>query len=464
MEREDILKKIKSYHNDSVEKCRDIKILIEKDVNINPIEAIKWCLEGINICKKINYEIGVASFTDWLGIKNVYAGDYFEALKYFNNALNIYADVLKKENDEKTVESIKDSLSKVKNNIAIVYDNLGLLEEALVIQMHNLEYYKEKKQHKDAILALLNISSIYHNKKEYANSLKTLDAFFEYYKCHTLNEPISLGMAYVNECAAKYYHNTVEGKSILGYLKALDIFVSEKHHRFERMVCINLANHYENIKDFSLMEKYAIRAIDINNITGLNEMQDVLCNTLSKYYHQIGKSELAYKYLQEANTSATNKKKEAALVSIKKEEIQKLLKAISINDSALVFPETAVVKVTNGAKEIFVDVLKIAIVEINTKDDFARIISYDTQEVQLTTMGFDDLMKRIEETNSGYNFFRTNKRNSAINKMYRKEFNRKNKTITIGLKSSLVVVSFSIPQYYDYLNTVYKKEKNQSSH
>ena len=92
---QDLLKKVKRHPEDSVDKCKDILQLVKTLVNSNPAEAVKWCIKGLEISKKIGYAEG-ASFNDSIGIANVYAGSFFDALKYFNIALQYYDQKLKR--------------------------------------------------------------------------------------------------------------------------------------------------------------------------------------------------------------------------------------------------------------------------------------------------------------------------------------------------------------------------------
>ena len=242
---QDLLKKVKRHPEDSVDKCKDILQLVKTLVNSNPAEAVKWCIKGLEISKKIGYAEG-ASFNDSIGIANVYAGSFFDALKYFNIALQYYDQKLKRKLEQEDEIFTQLNTSKVKNNIAIVYQNLGLLEEAMKIHEDNLKFYIEKDFKKDALLSLLNISSVAVENRDFNGALKAIDKFFIYYKKHKIEEPTSLGMAYVNRLEAKNAIASINNKTINDYFKAIEIFKLVKNFRFVRLVYINLSEYYES--------------------------------------------------------------------------------------------------------------------------------------------------------------------------------------------------------------------------
>jgi len=450
---QDLLKKIKSHSKDSVEKCKDILKLAKALADSNPVESVKWCIKGIEISKRIGYADG-ACFNDSIGIANVWAGNFLDALKYFNIALQYYEQKLSTNLKQEEEEFTQLNASKVKNNIAVVYENLCLMQEALKIHEANLEYYIKGNFKRDALLSFLNISSVYINDHQYEQGLKALDKFFLYYKKYKLEEPSLLGMAYVNRLLAKEGLLPHNKQTVNDYFKAIELFKSVKNIRLTRLVYIDLAAHYESIGQYSKMIEYANKAIEITQQTNLNERQDGVYNMLYTHYKKVKDLENAFQYLELLNREKEAKKKQEAMASLAKQKIHEQLnkkKSVSKTDNTntTYFHNSDAITISQSKIVYDVKVLDITSVEVDNSG-FASVNTVQGNTYK-TTMPFTSVMAKVESTSHKQHFFYTNKRKQAINLIYKKEINKQKRTITLEFLGNKKTLPFTVRQYYELL-------------
>lgn len=334
------------------------------------------------------------------------------------------------------------------------------MEEATQIHQANLNFYLKENLKKDALLSYLNISSVAVHSSNFKVALKAMESFFKYYSKYKMNEPIFLGMAYVNRQEAKNGSLPVSKKAITDYYKAIDIFKSVNNSRFIRLVYINLAEHYQSIGSNSKMIEYALKATEITEQTELNERQEEIYNLLYKYYKQKKDLESAFKYLELLNQEREVKKKEEATNLILKNEIRQQLKKQKINSdnsNSTYFHNSDCIQLSQAKVMYDIKVLDITSVEVD-KNGFASVNTIQGKTYR-TTMPFSMVMDKVSASNHKQHFFYTNKRKQAINLVFKKEVNKQKHTITLEFPDTTKTFSFTVRQYYELL----KLEKSQRS-
>lgn len=451
-----LLNKIRSYPADCEEKCRDIQELTKVLVNYNPAEAVKWCITGLRISRKLGYENG-ESLNDTIGIANVYGGNFFDALCFFNIALAYYLNKIKQPLSKAERRNAEINASKVRNNIAIVYENIGLMEEAIAIHQGNLKYYCIEGLKKDALLSYLNISSVAIHSANYNLALKAIDSFFTYYNENKMQEPLFEGMAYVNRIEAECGLKEKPAADISPYLKSVAIFRTINNVRMERLVYICLIAHYNKTGQFNEMAMYADKALALSQKANLNEQQDRIYELLYNYYKKQKNLSKALEYLELLNLEKEAKKKNETMASLAKKQMRTLLKHSNIqntshNGQSMYFAETGKIQVNFAKTVTDVSVLDITSIELG-KNGYAVINTINSKQVK-TTMTFAAVMRTIEATSHRQHFFYTHKRRQAINLVYKKEINKTTRTIILEYPGQIKTIPITIRQYYELLKLI----------
>ena len=124
-------------------------------------EALKFFQQALDICRKIGYKKGEANALDNIGIVYGIQNKLTEALKFFQQALDIYLEI----DDKKGEASALD-------NIGIIYRRQGNLDEALQHYQQALNIYRKIGGKKGEAHTLGNIGVVYLTQNKLTEALK----------------------------------------------------------------------------------------------------------------------------------------------------------------------------------------------------------------------------------------------------------------------------------------------------
>tara|TARA_B100000989_G_scaffold263756_1_gene215811 strand:+ start:417 stop:2057 length:1641 start_codon:yes stop_codon:yes gene_type:complete len=227
-----------------------------------------------------------------LGLTYLTLKDYLEAEKYFKNIIllkpnaenyYIYGNIQKQlknyneasENFLKAI-NLKSDYSEAYNNLGNTKFKLGFIGEAVE------NYQKAIKYNKKNIPAYFNLAHVYSEEKNF-NDLKKV-----------LQEVL------------KFDENNTTALNDLGYLSLILGNVDEGRKLFERVIDID-DKHIRAFKNYFLITKAVkgdnfLKKLEKLDLISVNDEDKIIAYTcLSKCNFDLNKTDLAFKYLDEAN-------------------------------------------------------------------------------------------------------------------------------------------------------------------
>lgn len=279
---------------------------------------------------------------DWLNktgeYLNTYIGDYNNALKYFQTALNVakakygeeclYEGIgyynmgrvyyeLSEEHKalfyfESALAILKNILSEAHSAIALCYDNIGGVHYRLKDYSKALEYCKtalkietELYGQDDSRLAPYynSIGLIYNSKNEYSKALEFFGIAVEMNKSALDDDRLDVALCY-NNIGLLYYNIGDYPKSMDNYEQALCIFrkIFGENHPIIARICNNMGNTYCKMWRYSEAIEYHQKALSIRKKTFGEVSVEVAesYGNLGKVYDAMEDYDKSLEYLENA--------------------------------------------------------------------------------------------------------------------------------------------------------------------
>jgi tetratricopeptide (TPR) repeat protein len=152
---------------------------------------------------------------DKLGLAKYHRGEYEEALKFYENALEIY---------KRTPSPTDLNLASCYNHIGNVYVSMGDYSKALSSHEKALEIQQQSRplNHLDLGTSYNNIGNVYHKMGDYEKALSSHEKALEIQKRSLLSNHPDLGISY-NDLGNVYRNMGDYPKALSNYEKALEI-------------------------------------------------------------------------------------------------------------------------------------------------------------------------------------------------------------------------------------------------
>lgn len=230
--------------------------ICQEEYGQNPIEAILYGHEALDLSEKLNFQKGMALANKYIGLGYYFKGDYWETINFWQQSLRDFEAI----NDQAGVANIL-------NNIGAVYWTEGDDIRALEYYLRSLKAAEESTDTLRIVTARINIGTIYlekestHNqaKEYYLAALPLIESLGDHEAEGTTN--VNLGVIYYGKGildTALYVQNALYFDTALYYYeRALDAFrLSNSGKIPAAMTSIG--------KIYMQREQYA-RAIEIQN-------------------------------------------------------------------------------------------------------------------------------------------------------------------------------------------------------
>jgi tetratricopeptide (TPR) repeat protein len=195
-----------------------------------------------------------------LGISYRIVGEFKLALEHLKKAESLTSD--------------KEDLMYIYNQIGLIYDGMGYLDDALLYYSKSLSLARDLGNKSMQASVLNNIAGIYDNKGELD---KALGYYEESLRLQT-NEKEKAPT--YNNIALIYYEKGDYQKAVEYFQKAIEINERYGDYHGASIVKLNLGNTYRKMKDYEKAEKYLLEGLE-----GVKKVGD-------KYWEALG-----YKYL-----------------------------------------------------------------------------------------------------------------------------------------------------------------------
>jgi tetratricopeptide (TPR) repeat protein len=233
---------------------------------------------------------------DQLGMTKAAQGEYQEAIRFYENALEIRQNALPANHPDLAVSY---------SNIGLVYDNLGEYSKALSYQEKALEIREKTSplNHLDSAVSYNNIGCVYNNMGEHSKALSSHEKALEIRQnMLSTNDPV-LAESYDN--VGLVYDNMGEySKAVALYEKALNIrqAILPTNHPDLGASYNNIGVTYNNMHEYSKALPFHEKALEIRQKT-IPSNRPNLAETyynISLAYENTGKHSKALQFCKQA--------------------------------------------------------------------------------------------------------------------------------------------------------------------
>lgn len=266
---------------DSVSGEQKVKVLNElfrANLQKDPVKALGYTQEALNLAETIGDEKGKAAAYNNLGVAYRNQGALDKALEYYLNSLNLY----------ETLDN-KEGIATTKNNIANIYSIKKDYTQGMRYLEESYKIFNELKDEPRIIGSMNNLGNLY-------SDLQLYEKAFKYYsEAYQLSEKSGVKFADpVNNLGNIYFKQNNFEKAVEFYLKAFEI-EKEYNNRLGMLNTIsNLGIAYTKAKKSKEALEYLKEATRLSNeLQAFTSLPVIYKATAENYYNQ-GKMKEAY--------------------------------------------------------------------------------------------------------------------------------------------------------------------------
>ena len=249
-------------------------------------KAHEYNTRAIEVADKHNlYEQKVRVLNN-MGLDYWYQGDDANALRKY-----LEAQALINENKE-----LSRLLSHLNNNIALLYDNNGDYETALIFYEISIKHSEDNEDENLLASALINMGGIYLDQKNIEEAERLINRSVQIFM--KLDNKEWLSNAYASKGSIEIEKKNYQ--EALKWLKEAEKLCDEIEHNFGYTYVYNgLAEAYMGQENLILAEEYALKGLQISK--KINDLKNIKESNLilSKIYDKKGLYNKAYEYQSE---------------------------------------------------------------------------------------------------------------------------------------------------------------------
>ncbi len=217
----------------------------------NPDSAEFFANKALKMSEKINYDSGIGEGYGWLGYLNAEKGNISVAIDYNLKSLNLA---------EK--KGLKSDYPVILNNLATLYMDLDDNDEALKYYNQCIEINKELDKKKSLVTNYSNVSLIYSKKSDFNNALKYANQSVAL--SEELNDERLISNAY-SRIGSLYENKDSVDLALNFYKKSYDLRTKNNITKGIAMISVKISNIYLNKNQINLAKQYANQSYQIAN-------------------------------------------------------------------------------------------------------------------------------------------------------------------------------------------------------
>lgn len=284
-----VFEELKDQQN--IAKC--LRIIGYSKSQIQDKEALTYCQESLQICRKINDKQGQSTSLQYMGQIYRHNRNYEEAIQCFEESIKFSNELHDTE------------------GLMTTYFDIGNLYTQLSEFKLSIQYFEQsldiaKKQHRkyynyigiiDLSLAQLHheLGHIEKSKELFSESLKIAKELND--TLGIINSTIGIGIIYASEMkfreAIKSYNSILVDVSNTGNRKLLSIVFN------------NLADSYNNNKEFDSALQHSLKALKIANEEGMEDQKLNIFGVLGSIHHNMGNVDKAIECYENQYSTAS---------------------------------------------------------------------------------------------------------------------------------------------------------------
>lgn len=259
-------------------KVKVLNELFRANIQSDPVKAIGYTREALNLATDINDQKGMAASYNNLGVAYKNQGALDKSLEYYIRSLKMYEKLGNKE-----------GIGTTKNNIASIYSIKGDYGQAMKYMEEAYAQFVELDDKTKIVGTLNNLGNLHSDLQLYEKAMRY------YSEAYQLSS--KLGQAYsdpMNNTGNVYFRNGNYQRAIEFYLKALEIQRKENDRMGMLNTITNIGIAYTKAGQPKPAQEYLVEAEKLaNELQAYRFIPSILKNNSENLY-RLGDSKKAY--------------------------------------------------------------------------------------------------------------------------------------------------------------------------
>jgi tetratricopeptide (TPR) repeat protein len=261
-------------------KVKALNELFRAHLQTDPVKALSYTQEALNLATEINDERGKAAAYNNLGVAYRNQGALDKALEYYLNSMKIYQTIGNKE-----------GIATTKNNIANIYSMKKDYAQAMRYLEDSYKLFNELKDGPRIIGSMNNLGNLYSDLQLYEKAYKY------YSEAYQLSEKSGDKFADpLNNLGNIYFKQSNFEKATEFYQRAFEI-EKENNNKLGMLNTVsNLGIAYAKAKKPQQAQQFLDHALALSNDLQAFSLLPAIYKSVAENYYNQGKMKQAYEY------------------------------------------------------------------------------------------------------------------------------------------------------------------------
>jgi tetratricopeptide (TPR) repeat protein len=262
-------------------KVKTLNELFRAHITADPVKALEYCREALNLATEINDRKGMAASNNNLGVAYRNQGALDQALRYDIAALKIYEELKSKE-----------GIALIKNNISNIYAMKKDYGQAMRYLEESYNILVELGDQKKIIGSMNNLGNLYSDIQLYEQAMK----YFQQAHQLSIENKIRFADPLTNMGNIYFKQNNYQ-RAIESYLAALKMEREDNNRLSILSIVTNLGIAYTKAKQPKLAIEYLEEALALNKELQAYSASPSIYKSFAENYYIQGKMKEAYETL-----------------------------------------------------------------------------------------------------------------------------------------------------------------------
>lgn len=262
-------------------KVKNYNELFRAYINSDPIKAIEFAKQALELSIEIDDKKGMAAAYNNLGVSYRNQGALDKALEYYVLSLNLYGSI-----------SNKEGIATAKNNIGNIYSFKKDYEQAMKFLDESNSLFNELNDEVKMIGSLNNLGNMHNEMQEYDQALQYYTQALELSEKHgqIFADPL-------NNIGNLYFKQENYQKASEYYQRALDLAQKENNLITKLNIFASLGEVYARDLQFKKAQTYLDSAMYLSNTLQAYIYEPGILKSMAFNYYNQGKMKDAYEMM-----------------------------------------------------------------------------------------------------------------------------------------------------------------------
>ncbi len=276
--------KAKLKSAEGIERVDILNELYRQYHNNEPVLALSYTREALEISKRIGYTKGEARCMNNIGVTFKMRGNYDQSLKHYVDSYKLYNTIQDEE-----------GLAMVYNNIGTIYSIKGQYDQALDNYISSYKLLKKTGDKNRVIGSLNNIGNIYREKKD---NNKALEYYLQAQELYNQLERKEVAFEPLTSIGNIYFEKKDYENAKKSYFESFDIERMNKDLYGQAFALHNLGIVHHKTEEYHAAIGFQKKALELAQEINSMPLMDNIYKALSESYYANDNIVEAYQALQ----------------------------------------------------------------------------------------------------------------------------------------------------------------------